>query len=166
VYYLKNARKRLLSEMYVFYTAEEVPQYMKEAHIADLGIQILDLFNPKQGTKYKTFQFDILMTQHEFIHMAKNVHMAPRRHMNSQDSPVSDALYKLVNSMTCQICLVNQIKVLCEPCNHLVMCEICAPHVDKCPICRGEILTQKEVFLPFDSNQAKTKLESTRRWSL
>ena len=64
--------------MYVFYTAEEVPQYMKEAHIADLGIQILDLFNPKQGTKYKTFQFDLLMTQHEFVHLAKNVHMAPR----------------------------------------------------------------------------------------
>ena len=76
--------------MYVFYTAEEVPQYMKEAHIADLGIQILDLFNPKQGTKYKTFQFDLLMTQHEFVHLAKNVHMAPRLVFTSKNSKLTN----------------------------------------------------------------------------
>ena len=43
---------RLICEMYVFYSADEVPSYMKEAHIPDLGIQILDLFNPKQGTVF------------------------------------------------------------------------------------------------------------------
>ena len=43
---------RLICEMYVFYSADEVPSYMKEAHIPDLGIQILDLFNPKQETAF------------------------------------------------------------------------------------------------------------------
>merc|ERR1712150_201647 len=118
---------RLISEMYVFYTADEVPAYMKEAHAPDLGIQILDLFNPEQGTKYKTFQFDLLMTQCEFVHLAKHAHMAPPPHrplLTSQENHVSDAFYKLLNSLTCQICLTNQSKVLTEPCNHIVMCEV------------------------------------------
>ena len=40
-----------------------------EAHKPDLGIQILGLFNPKQGRKYRTYQFDLLITENEFKHI-------------------------------------------------------------------------------------------------
>lgn len=41
-----------------------------EAHKPDLGIQILGLFNPKQGRKYRTYQFDLLITENEFKHIS------------------------------------------------------------------------------------------------
>ena len=57
------------------------------------------------------------------VHLAKHAHMTPQPHrplLTSQENHVSDAFYKLLNSLTCQICLANQIKVLTEPCNHIV----------------------------------------------
>ena len=44
-----------------------------EAHKPDLGIQILGLFNPKQGRKYRTYQFDLLITENEFKHISTKV---------------------------------------------------------------------------------------------
>jgi len=44
-----------------------------EAHKPDLGIQILGLFNPKQGRKYRTYQFDLLITENEFKNISTKV---------------------------------------------------------------------------------------------
>ena len=60
---LTNQIFRFISENYVFYHLEDVPISMLQAHRPDLGIQILDLFNPKEGRHYKTFQFDLSKTK-------------------------------------------------------------------------------------------------------
>lgn len=51
---------------------------------------------------------------------------------------------------TCIICMVNEPKVLCLPCKHLVMCKDCSllniMRDKKCPMCRNPIEEEMNVF--------------------
>ena len=61
-----------------------------EAHKPDLGIQILGLFNPKQGRKYRTYQFDLLIT--DDIHK-----ISPKFYISFQEAVIIHS--KITDSM-------------------------------------------------------------------
>ena len=47
----------------------------------------------------------------------------------------------------CKVCFDEEVQVLFLPCKHLVTCEKCANHLNKCPTCRKNILKKKRAFL-------------------
>lgn len=51
---------------------------------------------------------------------------------------------------TCVICMDNLINLVCLPCRHLAMCDMCgnSKEVTACPICRTEIKDRMQVYTP------------------
>lgn len=47
----------------------------------------------------------------------------------------------------CCICLTKRPNIMTQPCNHLFMCEDCAPQVKNCPICKEKIFVRIKAFL-------------------
>ena len=48
----------------------------------------------------------------------------------------------------CVVCWEKKSCVMVDPCNHLAMCEVCAPKVvDLCPLCRGKMNKKVKLFL-------------------
>lgn len=46
----------------------------------------------------------------------------------------------------CIICYDNKTNIMFEPCNHHVVCSDCSKNVNKCPICRKDILKKTVTF--------------------
>jgi hypothetical protein len=47
----------------------------------------------------------------------------------------------------CVVCLDNEKNTMCEPCNHVCLCENCATQVgDACPLCRANSVSKKKVY--------------------
>lgn len=59
-----------------------------------------------------------------------------------------DKLHRLMDSLTCRICMDNQIDVAFLPCAHMVTCHKCASRIDKCPVCRSEFTKAQKLHLP------------------
>ncbi|XP_051514986.1 E3 ubiquitin-protein ligase XIAP-like isoform X1 [Myxocyprinus asiaticus] len=51
-------------------------------------------------------------------------------------------LEKLQREKLCKVCMDSDISIVFIPCGHLVTCQKCSDHLDKCPICCATI-TQK-----------------------
>lgn len=54
----------------------------------------------------------------------------------------------------CSICCKNTINILCKPCNHIYMCDVCKikieedrPNKEECIICRKKIKSYETVYL-------------------
>ena len=43
--------------------------------------------------------------------------------------------------VTCSVCQVYLVDRVILPCRHVCVCEICFPQMDRCPMCRGKILS-------------------------
>jgi hypothetical protein len=54
---------------------------------------------------------------------------------------------ELQQSRTCKICLDEDINVVFLPCGHLVCCTVCAPALNRCPICRANIREVVKTYL-------------------
>lgn len=47
----------------------------------------------------------------------------------------------------CVVCLDNEKNTMCEPCNHICLCEACATQVgDVCPLCRANSVSKRRVY--------------------
>lgn len=62
------------------------------------------------------------------------------------------ALTNSAGQPECQICLVNKVNVMFEPCKHAVVCAACCAamhqaNMPSCPTCRGTIGLIRRVFL-------------------
>jgi hypothetical protein len=47
--------------------------------------------------------------------------------------------------INCKVCLAEPVTMMYLPCKHSCVCKGCAPHVNVCPICRGNIRGIKEL---------------------
>ena len=47
----------------------------------------------------------------------------------------------------CKICMDGELGVTFLPCGHLTTCAMCAPSLDKCPLCRSRIEALVRAFL-------------------
>jgi hypothetical protein len=47
----------------------------------------------------------------------------------------------------CAVCMHNRVDALLVPCNHVVVCQDCAQHLNQCPYCREPVSTRERVFL-------------------
>lgn len=50
-------------------------------------------------------------------------------------------------SGVCTVCLDQPSKMVFIPCGHICTCQVCAPQVDLCPVCRLVIMTKVETFV-------------------
>lgn len=46
---------------------------------------------------------------------------------------------RLKESRLCKICMDKEVGILFLPCRHLAVCPMCAPNLNKCPVCRKSI---------------------------
>lgn len=51
------------------------------------------------------------------------------------------------STMRCHVCLDREIQVAFLPCGHACSCWICAPSLDRCPVCRGHFVEKKRIYL-------------------
>lgn len=63
----------------------------------------------------------------------------------SQDSY---KLAKLIDALTCRICMDATIDHVFFPCGHVIACGTCAERCETCPLCRGAIDESRHVFIP------------------
>lgn len=64
---------------------------------------------------------------------------------SSQDSY---KLAKLIDALTCRICMDATIDHVFFPCGHVIACGTCAKRCETCPLCRGVINEFRHVFIP------------------
>ena len=50
-------------------------------------------------------------------------------------------------SMKCHVCLERELQVAFIPCGHVCCCGVCAPPLDKCPVCRSDFEEKKRIYL-------------------
>lgn len=51
------------------------------------------------------------------------------------------------STMQCHVCLDREIQVAILPCGHACSCGVCAPGLDRCPVCRGHCVEKKRIYL-------------------
>ncbi|XP_060575400.1 E3 ubiquitin-protein ligase XIAP-like [Ruditapes philippinarum] len=54
---------------------------------------------------------------------------------------------RLVDQLTCKICMEKESNIVFIPCGHVVSCETCAPHIRKCAICRKLIEGRVKTYM-------------------
>lgn len=54
---------------------------------------------------------------------------------------------KLKDARTCKICMELEVNTVFLPCGHLIACNVCAPKVRNCPLCRTFIRGTVKTFL-------------------
>ncbi|XP_067674754.1 uncharacterized protein [Haliotis asinina] len=54
---------------------------------------------------------------------------------------------QLRQSSACKICLEDPANIVFLPCGHLVACAVCAPALERCPVCRKHILGSVRIHL-------------------
>ncbi len=60
---------------------------------------------------------------------------------------IEERFLELHQKKVCKICLDEEIDVVLIPCGHLICCRICAPALNKCPICRVNIERAVRTYL-------------------
>ena len=53
----------------------------------------------------------------------------------------------------CVVCLVNRADHVLLPCGHVCVCKGCASLLNRCPICRQNILERKHVYFAKEANK-------------
>ncbi|XP_061214079.1 E3 ubiquitin-protein ligase XIAP [Neopsephotus bourkii] len=63
------------------------------------------------------------------------------------DLSTEEKLRRLQEEKLCKICMAKDVSVVLIPCGHLIACKECAAAVDKCPLCRANIMKKQEIFM-------------------
>lgn len=124
----------------------------------------------QHGIWFSKCNYLLLQKGHEFVKSVSNKNSAvpqPERATNnvetqqnhSTSAPSSSSTSKPVNSnkpseetsqnmaTTCKICYNKEIGVVFLPCGHICSCVDCATGLEKCAMCRSEIIAVNRVFL-------------------
>ncbi|KAJ8931608.1 hypothetical protein NQ314_015470 [Rhamnusium bicolor] len=155
---------RALTEKHAFYSCETVRSAVTAQFIRDLKGTIVSIFN-EDSTLGKKYVFDIKRTCREVYDNARRalyqenaMQIVPpekpectHNGVNCKDS--EEKLHRLMDALTCKICMDNQIDVVFLPCAHVVACTICAARVDRCPLCRSEFNQAQKLYLPGEFRQ-------------
>ncbi|XP_050437012.1 E3 ubiquitin-protein ligase MYLIP-like [Adelges cooleyi] len=156
-----NTLYRALTEKHAFYSCETVRGAVTSQYIRDLKGTIISIFN-EDSPLGKKYVFDIQRT-------CREVHDNARRALYDQQNkatPTSSTvalsapepepsksqdsyrLAKLIDALTCRICMDATIDHVFFPCGHVIACGTCAKRCDACPLCRGTIEESRHVFIP------------------
>lgn len=161
---------RVIIENHAFYCCETVRPVVTTQFIRDFKGTIVSMFN--EGTELgKRYVFDIQRT-------CREVHDNARRILHSRgieiikvqpecpqvqaekldqqltkEAAESDKLERLVEerileAVTCIICVDNQMDTMFLPCGHIAACRQCAEKCDRCPLCRAKLECVQKAFLP------------------
>ncbi|KAG5876978.1 hypothetical protein JTB14_008124 [Gonioctena quinquepunctata] len=155
---------RALTEKHAFYSCETVRSAVTTQFIRDLKGTIVSIFN-EDSTLGRKYVFDIKRTCREVYDNARRVLYQEKglqipkieqsgschNGVNCKDS--EEKLHRLIDAMTCKICMDNQIDVVFLPCAHVVACTKCAAQVDRCPVCRSQFSKAQKLYLPSEFNE-------------
>ena len=59
---------------------------------------------------------------------------------------MEEEIEKIKDKYSCSVCFTNTRNIIFEPCNHFVCCKDCGIKLNKCPICRSDIISLLLVF--------------------
>ncbi|VVC25359.1 Zinc finger, RING-type,PH domain-like,FERM/acyl-CoA-binding protein, 3-helical bundle,Ubiquitin-related [Cinara cedri] len=164
-----NTLYRALTEKHAFYSCETVRGAVTSQYIRDLKGTIISIFN-EDSPLGKKYVFDIQRTCREVHDNARRalyekqnkvtpptncccvvVHgPSSPEHTESNTSSSRDSykLAKLIDALTCRICMDATIDHVFFPCGHVIACGTCATRCETCPLCRGAIDESRHVFIP------------------
>ncbi|KAM6117242.1 E3 ubiquitin-protein ligase XIAP isoform 1-T1 [Pterocles gutturalis] len=114
-------------------TMEKKLQMSGESHtsVEDL---VADLSAQKENTREEE-RNEISVEEDERIQL-QNLYLS-----------TEEKLRRLQEEKLCKICMAKDISVVLIPCGHLVACKECAEALEKCPLCRTNIMKKQEIFM-------------------
>lgn len=152
---------RAITEKHAFYSCETVRSAVTAQFIRDLKGTIVSIFN-EDSTLGKKYVFDIRRTCREVYDNARRAiyQESQARLALEAEKPSSsgcdgdhckdseEKLNRIIEAMTCRICMDNRLDSVFMPCAHVVACSTCAARIDRCPLCRSEITQAQKLFMP------------------
>uniref|UniRef100_A0A1B6C8A5 RING-type E3 ubiquitin transferase n=2 Tax=Clastoptera arizonana TaxID=38151 RepID=A0A1B6C8A5_9HEMI len=153
---------RALTEKHAFYSCETVRGAVTAQFIRDLKGTIASIFN-EASPLGKKYVFDIRRTCREVHDNARRALYQPPEETCSSASAgtcekkteqegASERLARLLDALTCRICMDAAIDTVFFPCAHVIACSGCADRCDSCPLCRSSINESKRVYLPLEQD--------------
>ncbi|XP_049764004.1 E3 ubiquitin-protein ligase MYLIP [Schistocerca nitens] len=169
---------RAITEKHAFYSCETVRSAVTAQFIRDLKGTIVSIFN-EDTSLGKKYVFDIRRTCREVYDNARRalyqsasstfpppeespeqqIHNTPEQCDNCVDEKCKSSQRKfarLLEAMSCRICMDRGIDTAFFPCAHVIACSECAARCDRCPLCRAEIDQAKRIYLPVELQQLPT----------
>ncbi|XP_067006118.1 E3 ubiquitin-protein ligase MYLIP isoform X2 [Anabrus simplex] len=67
-------------------------------------------------------------------------------------------LARLLEAISCRICMDRGIDTAFFPCAHVMACSECAARCERCPLCRGHIEQSQRIYLPLELQQNGLKM--------
>ncbi|KAF2883382.1 hypothetical protein ILUMI_22795 [Ignelater luminosus] len=160
-----NGLYRAITEKHAFYSCETVRSAVTAQFIRDLKGTIVSIFN-EDSTLGKKYVFDIRRTCREVYDNARRAlyqenkvfqeildGQKPGCYEGSQRRNSHERLTRIMDAMTCKICMDSQIDTAFLPCAHVVACSSCAARCDRCPLCRADIAQAQKIYLPEEFNE-------------
>ncbi|KAF5296136.1 hypothetical protein FQR65_LT10306 [Abscondita terminalis] len=155
-----NGLYRAITEKHAFYSCETVRSAVTAQFIRDLKGTIVSIFN-EDSTLGKKYVFDIRRTCREVYDNARRaLYQESKLFQDIVDGQKSDCyegnqrrnsherLTKIMDAMTCKICMDSPIDTAFLPCAHVVACSSCAARCERCPLCRADIAQPQKIYLP------------------
>lgn len=149
---------RALTEKHAFYSCETVRGAVTAQFIRDLKGTIVSIFN-ESSPLGKKYVFDIRRTCREVHDNARRALYQPPQETSVGTTPnsssedksqvrASEKLARLLDALTCRICMDAAIDTVFFPCAHVIACSECADRCQSCPLCRASIDEARRVYLP------------------
>uniref|UniRef100_U5EYX6 RING-type E3 ubiquitin transferase n=1 Tax=Corethrella appendiculata TaxID=1370023 RepID=U5EYX6_9DIPT len=165
---------RSITEKHAFYSCETVRSAVTKQFIRDLKGTIASMFN--EDTELgKRYVFDIRRTCREVYDNSRRIllnrgidvnnlqQQQQQQQLQQNFDDTSDSCQKVLNekaemeklvdgrileALTCRICMDNEIDTMFAPCGHVTSCQECSEKCDRCPLCRASINSVNKIFLP------------------
>ncbi|KAF5287989.1 hypothetical protein FQA39_LY15571 [Lamprigera yunnana] len=160
-----NGLYRAITEKHAFYSCETVRSAVTAQFIRDLKGTIVSIFN-EDSTLGKKYVFDIRRTCREVYDNARRaLYQESKLFQEVVDGQKSECyegnqrrnsherLTKIMDAMTCKICMDSPIDTAFLPCAHVVACSSCAARCERCPLCRADIAQPQKIYLPEEFNE-------------
>lgn len=166
---------RAITEKHAFYSCETVRSAVTAQFIRDLKGTIVSIFN-EDTSLGKKYVFDIRRTCREVYDNARRALyqtgscLFPILEDSSEEENIGKAekgddcsaedcksshktLTRLLEAMSCRICMDRGIDTAFFPCAHVMACSECAARCDRCPLCRAHIEQSRRIYLPIELQQ-------------
>ncbi|KAH1000702.1 hypothetical protein HUJ04_012997 [Dendroctonus ponderosae] len=153
---------RAITEKHAFYSCETVRSAVTAQFIRDLKGTIVSIFN-EDSTLGKKYVFDIRRTCREVYDNARRAiyqESQARLALEAENPRLcgygcdgehckdSEKLNRIIEALTCKICMDNRLDSVFMPCAHVVACSTCAARIERCPLCRSEITESRKLYMP------------------
>ncbi|XP_071114616.1 baculoviral IAP repeat-containing protein 3-like [Haliotis cracherodii] len=81
------------------------------------------------------------------IHRSRMPKVKAKNKAKEELEATEEETQQLRESSACKICLEDPANIVFLPCGHLVACAVCAPALERCPVCRTHIRGSVRVHL-------------------